>query len=197
MFQSKAIKGPKPESSRPSKLYLWWIQTDISRYYYSFVYKFIENPIFQVKRLCQWYWNVFRFDYDFDGHCLFAIIEYKLKRILPVLEKGHAIQEDNDIKALKLAIKLAGRLKEDIYDMVNYVRHEKKWGELKSWFTPTNDGTGSSYWNSSRPNAVTPEQKEQERADHLANSKSAYARMKREEKWLYDILHKYLRNWWD
>ena len=195
MLQSKALRQSEPE--KHSKLYLWWIQSTIGDWYYHYTWKFIDDPIFQVKRLWDWYWNVFRFDYDFDGHCLFAIIEYKLKRILPVLEKGHAIQEDKDIKALKLAIKLAGRLKDDNYEMDFYNRHEKKWGELKTWFTPTGDKSGSSRWNSSRPNVVTPEQKEQEIQDRWAGYKVADARMRREEKWLYSILAKYLRNLWD
>src|ERR1700678_2782740 len=108
MFQSKRVKDLKEKES--SKLYLWWIDTKISKVYYDFMWKFIQKPIFQIKRLYQWQTNVFKHDYDFDGHCLFAIIEYKLKRLEAVLKDGHVVQESVDMKALRLAIKLAGRL---------------------------------------------------------------------------------------
>jgi hypothetical protein len=195
MFRSKALKDL--ECEKRSKIYDWWIQTAVSGWYYDFEYKFIKNPIFQVKRLYQWYKNVFQYDFDFDGHCLFAIIEYKLKRIERVLFNGHAVQEVKDLKALKLAIKLAGRLKEDKYEDRGHDRIEKKWGELKTWFEPCNDGTTNSYWRSSRPKANTEEEKEQEIADRRAQYVAADYKMKREERWLYDILHKYLRFWWD
>lgn len=194
MINSKALKDFSSEKS--SKIYSWWIESAIGKAYYK-VEWFFQKPYYQLKKLIQWQWNVFRFDYDFDGHCMFAIIEYKLKRILPVLERGHAIQEDQDMHALRLAIKLAGRLKDDKYDIIQHDRHAKKWGESKYWFTPTGDGTGSSYMHSSRPNANTPEEKEQERKDFLAGCYASDAQMKREEKWLYAILHKYMRRWWD
>ena len=196
MFSSKPLKD-FPEEKRSNKLYLWWIQTPVADKYYEFVHKFITNPIYQVKRLCQWYWNVFRFDYDFDGHCLFAIIEYKLKRLEKVLENGHAVQTDQGMHALKLAIKLAGRLKEEKYEQAFWNRHDRKWGEMKTWFEDTGDGSGNSYWLSSRPKAQTEEQKEQKRLEHIAYIYAAEAQQKREEKWLYGILEKYLRSWWD
>lgn len=199
MFDSKALKEPERKKSwyYDSKLYAWWVDTELSGYYYSFTYKFIENPIFQVKRLVQWYWNVFRNDYDFDGHCLYAIIEYKLKRLEKVLLNGHAIQQPQDMKALKLAIKIAGRLREDKYEEAFFDRFDKKWGEIHTWFEPCNDGSDRSFWRSSRPNVKTEEDKAQESADRTAGYESCHNRMKREEKWLYAILHKYLRYWWD
>ena len=109
-FQSKALKDYA--SKKRSKLYSWWIETPVADRYYDFVHKFITNPIYQIRRLYQWYWAVFHFDYDFDFHGMFRIIEYKLKRIEHCLYNGHAIQDPKDLKAIKLAIKLAGRLKD-------------------------------------------------------------------------------------
>ena len=108
MFQSKALKDFGDEKS--SRLYLWWIETPMCNWWHSFTW-FFEKPYLQLKKLVGWQINVFRYDYDFDGYCLFAIIEYKLKRLQKCLFNGHAIQEDRNMKALRLAIKLAGRLK--------------------------------------------------------------------------------------
>ena len=195
MFRSKALKDFS--NDKRSKLYLWWIQTPVADKYYEFTWKFFSQPISRIKKLYGWYKNVFHNDFDFDGHCLFAIIEYKLKRVQKCLEKGHAIQEDQDMKALQLAIKLAGRLKDDSYDEPFWNRHDRKWGESKNWFEDCNDGSGNSYWRSSRPNANTEEEKAAERADHLTHCYAADAKRNREEKWLYGILNKYLRRWWD
>jgi hypothetical protein len=200
MFNSKALKPFKDKpNSFWNKVNLWWYNSWLGKNFYDYKWKLIEAPIYHVKRLIEWQWNVFRFDYDFAGHCLFAIIEYKLKRLEKVLINGHAIQEDQDMKALKVAIKLAGRLKEDKYSDSFYRRHDKKWGEMKHWFTDvdSNDRTKGSLWNHSRPNANTQEEKDQESKEHLANCYAAEDKTKREERWLYDILHKYLRRWWD
>jgi hypothetical protein len=183
------IKAIKVSDSRPSKLYLWWIDTKFSKWYYDFTWKFIQNPIFQIKRLWDWYWAVFRYDYDFDGHCLFRIIEYKLKRLEKVLLNGLAVQDPKDMKALKLAIKLAGRLKEDNYEIAFHDRHDKKWGKRVR-------GRGNT-WTSDRPKANTPKKKEQEKKEYWDMIHAAEAQKKREEKIFYGILLKYLRNLWD
>lgn len=195
MFQSKALKESYGKTR--SKLYMWWLDTTVSDYYYRFTHKFITNPIFQVKRLVQWYWNVFYNDYDFDGHSLFQIIEYKLIRVQKCLVEGHAIQDPKDLKAIKLAIKLAGRLKDDKYEERGYDRVDKKYGESKHWFEPCNDGTTNSYLRSSRPKVNTDAEKEEEIAFRRKQYELSDYRCKREERWLYAILHKYLRNWWD
>lgn len=197
MFNSKALKEFR--NKKRSKLYEWWIESKLVDWYYHYSWKFFGNPWFQIKRLIQWYWNVFRFDYDFDGHCLFAIIEYKLKRIQKALEHGHAIQEDRDMKALNMAIELAGRLKDEYenYEDPFYRRHDKKWGKMKTWTIPAEDHPGMFIWKHSRSKAKTKKQKKFEIKDFMAMGKSIEAKKKREEKWLYDILFKYLRRWWD
>jgi hypothetical protein len=194
MIQSKALKDFE---SNPSKLYLWWIETQLADWYYDYSWKFFGKPLSHIKKLWGWYWNVFKDDFDFDGHSLYAIIEYKLKRLEKVLLKGHAIQEPKDMKALKLAIKLAGRLKDDKYEDRGYDRTEKKYGELEMWFEPCNDGTTNSYMRSSRPKVIT----EVDEAEEIAFRREQYElseyRMKRETRWLYAILANHLRSWWD
>jgi hypothetical protein len=194
MLQSQALKD-FPEEKESSKLYLWWIGTRFSRHYYHFTWKFFGNPYFQVKRLVEWYLNVFRYDFDFDGHSLFAIIEFKLKRVKKVLENGHAYQEPKDMKALSLAIKLAGRLKDEHYESVGHARIVKKWGESKIWFEPNEHGTSKMH--SSRAGAPTPELEAQCWEETKEQYRLADIRMKREERWMYSILQNHLRSWWD
>lgn len=199
MFDSKPLKDQ--EEKEHSKLYLWWIESPLSDRYYKLQYA-IMKPFREIKKLWQWYRNVFRYDYDFDGHCLYRIIRYKLERIKPELINGNALHEDRDLQALDIAIKLAKRLQEDHYDMRAWDRHEKKWGKFH-WEFEKIEGTESkpggpysrmeSYWE----NVKTEEDKlkcNQERSDAMT---LAYNIMKREERWLFAILQNHLRRWWD
>lgn len=194
MFQSKPIKLPY---KKRSKLYLWWLESTISDWYYAFTWKLFGKPWQDIKKMYDWYVNVFNNDFDFDGHSLFAIIEYKLKRLEKCLINGHAHQDTKDMKALKLAIRLAGRLKEDKYDEVGYDRHVKKWGEAKRWFELSEINKDLKTWKASRPNVKTPEDEKQCSDDLRAFYEESYARAKKEEKYFYNILHKHLRNLWD
>lgn len=196
MFQSKALKYDEEKISWRKKLYWWWIETSLSKFYYKWIRILVKNPTYQIKRLIEWYWNVFRFDYDFDGHCLFAIIEYKLKRLQKVLLNGHAVQELKDLKALRLAIKLAGRLKAEEYSHRFHERHESKFGKKEYWFTPQQD---SDYltMHTQQENAVFEKDKKRARKEFISGLTLADATERREQKWLFDILNKYLRNLWD
>lgn len=197
MLNSKALKpGNRYDTKNQSKFYMWWLESNISGYYYDTLYA-IKKPFKQIKKLYDWYVNVFKDDFDFDAHSLFAIIEYKLKRVQTSLTNGNAIQEDKDLHALELAIKLAGRLKVDNYEDRQHRHHDAKWGKTVSWFTPCDDGTGNSIWNTSKPNAVTEEEKAQEKKEFLDLYKISGNIRNRDEKWLYSILKNHLRNLWD
>lgn len=163
---------------------------------------FFKKPYLQLRKLIDWQLNVFRHDYDFDAQFLYAIIEYKLKRVYPVLKNGFTVQDERDMKALRLAIKLAGRLNEDGYNAVELNRHNKKWGELeiKTDRVASLGAHGepiSYYCDMSRPGAKTPDDKEQERKEFLEAMNRSYAAMKRDETRLYGILSKYIRVWWE
>ncbi len=193
MFRSKTLK----DSPARSKLYMWWIDTEISYYYYSFVHKFIQNPIFQIKKTYDWYMNALRFDYDFDSHGLFGIIEYKLKRLEKQLVHGNAWQDPKDLKALKLAIKLADRLREDKYEEVGYGRIDREWGEIgDDIFEPRNDST-SKTWHTYRSKVKSKEDEAQMLAYSAEQCRLSDIRTARDEKNLYSILQKHSRVWWD
>jgi hypothetical protein len=173
----------------------WFIEKLVS--IYNDVRWFFVKPYRQLKKIYGWYKNVFKNDYDFDGHCLYAIIEYKLRRVEKVLKNGHAIQEPKDMKALRIAIKLSKKLKEDKYDEKSYDRHEVVWGETRHWTNPT-DKDGN-YWRmySSRVKVKSKEDEEKEREDYWKSIQLQEKLRERDERNLYSILQKYLRSWWD
>lgn len=189
MNDSKSLKNMEF-----SQFESWWYQTKVAGYLESFLW-FFQKPYYQVKKLIEWQINVFRYDYDFDGQCLFSIMEYKLKRISKALANDVAWQDPKDMKALSLAIKLAGRLKDDHYESEGHERHQKLWGVPTDSFTPI-EGTTNSRWNIRYPKANTPELKVQMSKDLVIFYQAAERKRQREEKCFYAILHKYLRVWW-
>lgn len=193
MFDSKSVIF---DEKRSSKLYSWWVDTALADFYYKWSWKLFGRPLQDIKKICGWYWNVFRNDFDFDAHSIFSMLEYKLKRVLKALENGCAVQEPKDIKALKLAIKLAKRLKEDNYSTVAHDRVDRKYGPNHHWTTPIK-GSTSVRCHSKFEKVNTPEE-EKECNDYRRNQYlMSDVRMQKEEKWFYAILHKYMRTWWD
>jgi hypothetical protein len=206
-FQSKMLKGSdkwgKEAVTRWERLRCWFWDTAFYKFYNDVSWKFFFKPIRDVKKMWQWYWNVFENDFDFDAAYIYKILAYKMRRVLKCLENGHAVQEPQDLKALKLAIKLADRLfADDYYFDAPHRRHDKKWGELQSWTMKeenSEDRPGGPYyrWHSKRPNAITEEQQKEEREDMKKVWEEEDFLRKRDERWFHGIVMKYRRNWWD
>ena len=57
-------------------------------------------------------------NYDFDMACAWDLFEFKLRRLYKCLENGHAIQEPEDMKALRELIKIVRRLGYEQYDRI-------------------------------------------------------------------------------
>lgn len=196
-YLTKALKSYKNEKQTLwEKLYTcdqldWFFDA-----YYS-VLSFIER--------CKRSWAYAKLghkNYDFDALTIEHYLLFKLKRVQKCLINGTCDltveMGPMKMKALKLCIKLLEKLNENDYSRFMDM-HDKKWGELHTWFEPVNDGNphSGSYWRSSRPKAVTPEEKEQERKEFL---EASYADAREEEKHrrlVYRIIEKYIRYWWD
>lgn len=189
MFNSKALKEPKEHS----KLYSWWLMSPIGDFYYDWSWRLFGKPVFEIKRGFQWWYHALRKTWDFDFQSIFTIIEYFLIRLQKTLLNGHAYQEEKDLQALRIAIKLAGRLKKDEYADRSRRHHDIKWGESKIWFEPCEDKKGCSYMKSSRPNVKTDEDKEQEMNDFKASWTIEEWQQQRDERRLYGILMKHGR----
>ena len=139
-------------------------------------------------------WN----NYDWDGGYLYEVIQFKLKRMLPELENGHAIPNQyNELKALKLAIKLGDKLLNswDSYKQFSDL-HNKKWGEVNISFEKV-EGSKCSRILSNRPNANTEEEKEKENKELREAWKKDRNREDRDRKIYFGILEKYIDFMWD
>lgn len=139
-------------------------------------------------------WN----NYDWDSHYIYEVLQFKLKRTLKELESGHSIPNQyNELKALKLAIKLGDRLVED-WNHYSQFRdlHDAKWGKLDMDFEPVEDSNNLRLI-SSRPNANTKEEKEQELSDFMTALKKDDRRKQRDREIYFKILAKYIEYMWD
>lgn len=139
-------------------------------------------------------------NYDFDALTIEHYLLFKLKRVQDCLINGSCDltveMGPKKMKAIKLAIKLLERLTGS-YEFHRFIDlHEAKWGELHTWFEPSEDGRGS-YWRSSRPKANTPELIEQERQEFLEAARADDREEEKYRKLLYAIIAKYIRYWWD
>lgn len=128
--------------------------------------------------------------YDFESAYLYSLMSFKLKRIKNSLVNGSAIQEPEHMAALDELIVICDRLFNEIHEDKYLEEHEIKWGELdlttKSGFVVT-----------SRPNAVTDEQKEEQRKDLLAIYEKAQVDRDADIDRLAVILKKHQQTWWD
>ena len=134
--------------------------------------------------------------YDWDSGYLHTIVLFYLKRLKIGLETGYAVHEARDLKALNVAIKLLEIALKDDYSPSSD-RHDEKWGKLETWFEPCKEYPGMSEWKSKRPNAVTEEEKKQERKEFLHSYRMDDYLQEKRIQIAYKIIMKYHRNLWD
>lgn len=221
MFNSKALK---PFDDDEPKTKLGKFLSEMRMAFYEFEYsdvwwkewiyntvKFIQdwtyyNPYGFFENLKRVYaygklgWN----NYDWEGHYLYKVMQFKLKRMQHELtHNSHAIpNQHNEMKALALAIKLGDRLYDD-YQSYHHFHdlHNKKWGEAEMKSVPCTwdeNGKPRSYSvDFSRANARTNEEKKQERKEFLEAVNKDERRKIRDREIYFKILAKYLPYMWD
>lgn len=149
-------------------------------------------------------WAKFTYlNYDFDSAFLYDVMEFKLKRLEHCLKNGHAVQQKEDMKALKELIKICKRLHNyDDYDDKYHDEHDKKWGKRPRYESePIKNEKGeiTSYKMifKDRPNVKTKKQQEQERKEFLACAEKGHADYCKDLDRMAEILKNHGRNWWD
>lgn len=141
--------------------------------------------------------NVLRYDYNFDAHGAMRMIAYKLECTHKCLVNEKWTEQDPiDMKALRIAIKLAKRLDKEEYDERNYRHAETKFGEHKIDWTDCEGKPGystmKSSWGGRSDNEYIQQVHEFKRAGYIVSEKC----MERDERNLYAIMLKYRRRWW-
>ena len=134
-------------------------------------------------------------NYDFESAYLYDLMAFKLRRIHAALLAGHAVQEKEDMKALREAIKICERLFDGRYADKYYKEIDKKFGKIKTKDIPNEDGTTS--WEITRTKVKTKLQHQKEREA----IKKLYVDAENDRKADIDRLAEILKNhepaWWD
>ena len=148
-----------------------------------------------IKNLIRWFPIIWR-DRDWDWDYLVIMLQHKLIGIEKQLELGRHIYWKKDWKRVHYAKLLCKRLVDQDYFENSTRLHNKKWGETKfNW----DDVPGEPYVSLriEHENAITNEEKEQERIERGRCFKSEEYMIKQDLSELTTTLNKYLRSWWD
>lgn len=143
------------------------------------------------------------YSYDWDMAYVYEILNFKLKRLYRALENGTAVQQPEDMAALKELIKITFRLHSGNYDRKYHREHSKKWGEIESETIPCKydkNGKASLYeWKTWRPGTknASEEVKEQERKEFMACYEKAEEDRCKDIDRMAELLKKYATSWWD
>lgn len=178
----------------------------------------LNDVIFKIKRFFKGLKRGFAFfkigfnNHDWDYDYLHELVLFKLKRMYYEMENFgyHSPKCSNykpKMKSLKLTIKLLERYiaGDDKHYCGPLLRHDEKWGEMKTWSVPV-DSAGNEIpekeaklfrWMTSRPNAITEEEKEQERKEFLEAFRLCDTLKQRDIRNVYHIIAKYHNYWWD
>lgn len=145
---------------------------------------------------------------DWDHRYLHELMLFKLKRMKHnfIYHGDHSEKCNNykpKMKSLNLTIKLLERYCDDFNDYYtkSYDKHNEKWGDLKCSTIPADideDGYVRTYSvKIERKNAVTEEEKEQERKEMQEALNKDRIRNQRDVDLIHKIIAKYHSYWWD
>jgi hypothetical protein len=123
---------PRPNLFR--RIYLWWAHD--GRYYHKYFREGVKNL---------WYWfPIIWKDRNWDGHYIFEILQHKLEAQANYIgRRDFHTRAQQDARRMRLCISLIKKIQEDDYQ-IEYMDYHKD----RIWFTPVEDNSGNSLYNS-------------------------------------------------
>lgn len=204
MINSKSLKPKK---------FRWMYEDESKSFFQNLAYLFKKYLVWPIadnyritkERLGRSYAHA-RFgwlNYDFDMACVWHLFEFKLKRLRECLKNGHAIQQPEDMAALRELIKIVRRLGMERYENKYYRIHDKKWGKIESRTTPNYDDKGevTSYswrsWRKNCPENAPKKLKDKERKDMKRVYENAEKDRIKDIERMAEILVEHGQHFWD
>jgi hypothetical protein len=131
-FFEELSNRPRPNLFR--RIYLWWEHD--GKYYHKYFKQGVKNI---------WYWfPIIWKDRDWDGHYIFEILQHKLEAQANYIGKrDFHTRAQQDARRMRLCVKLIKKIQEDDYQ-IEYMDYHKD----RIWFTPVEDNSGNSLYNS-------------------------------------------------
>lgn len=149
-----------------------------------------------LKNLFNWFpiiWMDRQWDYIF----ILRILRKKLVLTEKFIRRdGIHVRNLDDARKIKICINLLDRILSDVYFDMAYKRHNAKWGRAELTFKDCEEDW---YVESviRHKNANTEEEKEQQRKDFIRASKHFEYLEKQDYYYLFKMLRKHIRSWWD
>lgn len=152
------------------------------------------------------YFTIGWLNHDFDAIFMHELLLFKLKRMqYCFIHYGYHSEDCENykpkMKSLALAIKLLERYCKNDYNRWSDM-HERKWGPLTHKSIKVEGSENKVYgphyrMEFSRPNAITEQEKEQERKESMEAYNKDDKESERDIRIVYQIVSKYHRYWWD
>jgi len=200
-FFEELQNRPRPNIFR--RIYLWWNHE--GKYYHKYFKQGVRNIIY-------WFPIIWK-DRNWDSGYIYTILQHKLKTQSKYIGgRDYHSRAQYDAQRMNLCIKLIEKLQDDFYEM-EYMNYAKD----RHWFTPCNDGTGNSLWNSENiweeydqyfkkypliykrvmngEGWSSIEGREDDK--HFIAMSIGHMNLERAHKLLFTILERNIRNWWD
>lgn len=145
-----------------------------------------------------WIWRKIVWqDRDWDHWFLYSVMEFKLRNMIKLQRKyGHSVNSEDYAKQMELAAFALKRLMEDEYHENAFIHHDRKWGKLDMWGTPTKNPELTELNFNRRKvcnrDAYDQEAKESKRLqEHVRNMRNQDLDL------VYTTMRKYSEGWWD
>lgn len=131
-FFEELKNKPRPNFFR--RIWLWWNHDG----------KYLHKEIkWGVQNLIYWFPIIWK-DRNWDSHYIFDILKHKLKAQANYIgRRDFHTRAQQDARRMRLCVSLIEKVQDETYTM-EYLDY----GRDRVWFTPCNDGTGNSLYNS-------------------------------------------------
>jgi len=153
--------------------------------------KLFRNVKFGIFNLIKWFlivWN----DRDWDYYYLCEILRKKLISMENYYKNyGMHTKAEEDSKKIKECVMLLNRIIADDYFVNAYKHHDKKWGESKI------NVNENGYLDITYNNVKTEDDEEIRKVEFKNCMEKENYLMKQDIDYLFDIMKKNLRKWWD
>ena len=149
-----------------------------------------------IENLFKWTPVIWR-DRDWDHHFLFEILAFKISNMERSFRKyGHHVEAEKDANNMSMCVETLHRLMEEDYQKKAFKKHDEKWGEPSLKFIDS-DKKDFKQLLIERPNVKTKEDEEQERKEFRYCLKEEERLTKQDIDYIFDMLKKHIREWWD
>lgn len=139
-------------------------------------------------------WN----DWDWDSRPgIYKVLKLKLQTMPYQLENGMSLYGEKYARHIRKVCLVLDRLIADEYEDEEFDKVDEKWGPLKLDFVECEDYSDAFDLLSSRPKAITDEDKKEEKVDFFAAAVEATRRRDRDLDFVFSIIRKYHLCWWD